>query len=135
MAEPRQPQEPIAAAAASQPTNPPVATPATAGDLLRDRKVEEKAPTNYRDQKQAQRLLQRREEHELRKTVATWVYRATAVQVAAADVVFIIYAWVGRDWDVPVEAISAWLGATVVQVIAVLLVITRYLFPAHRRKP
>lgn len=120
---------------ASSPTTPATTPHTTAKDLLRDRKVEEKSPSSYRDQKQAQHLLQRREEHELRKTVAKSVYLATAAQVAIADVVFVVYAWVGKHWDIPAQAISAWLGATVVQVIAVLLVITRYLFPARRRKP
>ena len=142
MTKPPPPEERGAAAPAaagpgggpSQSESSPTGSHPTARDLLRDRKVEEKAPTSYRDQKQAQVLLQRREEHELRKTVAKWVYLATAAQVAIADAVFLVYAWVGRDWDVPAQAISAWLGATVVQVIAVLLVITRYLFPARRGK-
>lgn len=111
----------------------PVPLP-SAEDLLRDAKtVEEKKP--YRDRKNDQRLQQRSDEHDLRKTVAGWVYIATAVQVLIADVLFYLYASLGRDWNVPTAAISTWLGATVVQVIAVLLVITRYLFPGRRRKP
>lgn len=102
-------------------------------DLLRDADAVPKAP--YRDRRNEQKLTQRTDEHNLRKTVATWVYLATGGQVIIADVAFYLYAWLGRDWDVPPEAIGAWLTATVVQVVAVLLVITRYLFPGRRRKP
>lgn len=105
----------------------------TVDDLLAGRKVVQKAP--YRDRRDEQKLKQRTEEHELRKTVAKCVYAATALQVVAADVAFYRYASLGRDWNVPTAAISAWLAATVVQVIAVLLVVTRYLFPERRRKP
>ena len=101
-------------------------------DLLAGRAVEPKAP--YRDRRNEQKLKQRTDEHELRKMVAACVYIATAVQVAVADIAFYLYAWLGRDWDVPTQAISVWLGATVVQVIAVLLVITRYLFPSRQKK-
>lgn len=101
-------------------------------DLLVGRSVEPKAP--YRDRKDEQKLKQRTDEHELRKKVAACVYIATAVQVVVADVAFYLYAGAGQGWDVPTQAISVWLGATVVQVIAVLLVITRYLFPSRLRK-
>jgi hypothetical protein len=55
------------------------------------------------------------------------------IQVGIADYVFIRYAQ-ARNWgDVPTGAIQAWLAATVVQVIAVVLVIARSVFPADRR--
>ena len=101
--------------------------------LLRHADVAPKAP--YRDRRDELKLRQRSDEHELRKKVARRVYLATGAQVLIADVAFYLYAWLGRDWDLPVEAISVWLTATVVQVIAVVLVITRYLFPDRRRGP
>ena len=55
------------------------------------------------------------------------------IQLVIADYVFIRYAQ-SRNWgDVPTGAIQAWLAATVVQVIAVVLVIVRSVFPAGRR--
>jgi hypothetical protein len=50
-------------------------------------------------------------------------------QLAVADAVFITYAWAGQGWDVTAGVMQVWLGATVVQVIGVVLVVVRYLFP------
>jgi hypothetical protein len=66
----------------------------------------------------------------LRKWLAIIAGCAALAQVATADIVFILYASHGRHWNVPTAAIQAWLAATVVQVIGVVLVITRSLFPA-----
>jgi hypothetical protein len=52
----------------------------------------------------------------------------SAFQVVIADIAFLTYGfWNG--WEIPGSTISAWLGAVVVQVIAVGLVIARSLFP------
>jgi hypothetical protein len=64
----------------------------------------------------------------LGKRVANGVLLAMAFQIVAADVVFYLYGHASR-WRYPVAAIDGWLAATVIQVIAVVLVITRYLFP------
>lgn len=56
-----------------------------------------------------------------RRTFANWTGAVAVVQILCADAVFIAYAWAGRHWDVPESAISAWLGATIIQVIAVVL--------------
>lgn len=53
-------------------------------------------------------------------------------QVVVADVVFFIYAY-AAGWHISDRVISAWLGATVVQVVAVALTVTRGLFPPRRR--
>jgi hypothetical protein len=55
------------------------------------------------------------------------------LQVVCADAVFIAYASIGVNWKIPTPAILGWLAATVVQVIGVVLVITRSLFPTGRR--
>lgn len=104
----------------------------SASELLYGLTPQEKLP--YRDRRDQQKLQEKADEHELRKKVARWVYVATALQVLLADVAFYFYAAWGVHWNVPTQSISAWLAATVVQVIAVLLVITRYLFPTRRRK-
>ena len=106
-------------------------TSLSADDLLANAR-----PTRlpYMDRKNEHKLKQRIEEHGLRKTIAKWSYIALAVQILIADTVFVIYAGKGRHWNLPVAAISVWLSATVVQVIAVLLVITRYLFPDRGRR-
>jgi hypothetical protein len=52
-----------------------------------------------------------------------------AFQLAVADAVFIAYAWAGKGWRLEAGVIEVWLGATLVELIGVALVITRYLFP------
>jgi hypothetical protein len=69
----------------------------------------------------------------MRKGIAERVFRAISIQVVIADVAFLTYGfWNG--WDIPGSTISAWLGAVVVQVIAVGLVIARSLFPGAPSK-
>lgn len=98
----------------------------TADELLAGRETDRVPYQQRRDEHDLQR---RKDEHVLRSKVARWAYRAVVAQIILADVVFIVYAWAGRGWDVPTPAITAWLSATVLQAVTVALVITRYLFP------
>lgn len=68
----------------------------------------------------------------MRKDIAERVFQAIRVQVVIADAAFLLYGF-WNDWEIPGSTISAWLGAAVVQVIAVGLVIARSLFPSHRK--
>jgi hypothetical protein len=63
----------------------------------------------------------------LKKFYAIGALVGTGLQLAAADVAFYFYGH-GLGWHVPPSAISAWLGATVIEVIGIVLVITKYLF-------
>lgn len=65
----------------------------------------------------------------LRKKYATVILWGLGVQLFIADIVFLLYAGIGEDWNIPTAAVSAWTGALVVQVIGVVLVITHGLFP------
>lgn len=67
--------------------------------------------------------------HILRYVYAGVLLGFLLVQVTVANVAFFMYAAWGVDWDVPPVVISAWLGATVVEVIGVVYAITRSLFP------
>jgi hypothetical protein len=69
------------------------------------------------------------QEHGLRQNYADWIIRVLGVQLLVADLVFVVFAWVGRDWDLSSGVIEIWLAATVVQVIAVVAIVTRHLFP------
>jgi hypothetical protein len=69
------------------------------------------------------------QEHELRQSYADWIIRVLGVQLLVADLVFVVFAWVGRDWDLTSGVIEIWLAATVVQVIAIVAIVTRHLFP------
>lgn len=65
----------------------------------------------------------------LKKTYAKWLLRIMTAQVAIADVGFFIYGF-SVDWDLAGGVMHSWLAATVVEVIAIVLVVTKYLF--HR---
>ena len=62
-----------------------------------------------------------------RRVYAYDLLGVAAVQLAVADAAFLIYGFY-NDWRIPVAAIDAWLGATIVQVIGALVVIARALF-------
>jgi hypothetical protein len=49
--------------------------------------------------------------------------------MAIADTLMFLYAGLGRHWNVPDGVINGWLAATVIQLVGVVLVVTRYLFP------
>ena len=71
----------------------------------------------------------------LKRTYALALLIALGIQLLIADGVFIAFAWAGVDWNLSPVVIDVWLAATVVQVIGVVLVVTRYLFPQRDSKP
>jgi hypothetical protein len=80
-----------------------------------------------------ERVAAEKENRKLRFGIAIAALVLMALQVLAANGIF---AWYGiaADWAVPSSAVTAWLGTTVVEVVAVVLVIVNYLFPVERRK-
>jgi hypothetical protein len=69
----------------------------------------------------------------LKKKYATTLLWIMGVQIAVADVVFILYAQWGVDWHVEPTVMQFWLSATVVEVLGIVLVVTKYLFSARIR--
>ena len=61
---------------------------------------------------------------------------ALALMVVQAAVSNAIFGWYGdtNAWSISAAAISAWMGTTVVEVVAVVLVVMNYLFPDDRGK-
>lgn len=66
---------------------------------------------------------------ELRETYAKWLLGILAIELIVVNVIFCLYAAKGRDWRLPDGVIQIWLAATVVQVVGIVTVVTRYLFP------
>jgi len=64
----------------------------------------------------------------LSKVVGYGALGLMAAQVLIADTAFFLYGF-NNDWNIPAAAMDAWLAAAVIQVVGVVLVITRYLFP------
>ena len=75
------------------------------------------------------------QEHGLRQSYADWILRILGAQFFVADVVFVAFAWAGRRWDLPPGVIEVWLAATVVQILGVVAVVTRHLFPGRDGGP
>jgi hypothetical protein len=80
-----------------------------------------------------ERVATERENRRLRFGVAIAALVLMGLQVLAANGVFV---WFGTaaGWAIPSSAISAWLGTTVVEVVAVVLVVVNYLFPGGGRE-
>lgn len=76
-----------------------------------------------------EKVADKRQDRQLKKFYAQLIVGLMGVQLLIADVVFVMYAWKGRGWDVQPEVMQAWLLATVVELIGVVIVITRNLFP------
>jgi hypothetical protein len=77
---------------------------------------------------QLHKLDTEKDNRKLRRYVANGALLVMLTQVVAANATFI---WYGdtNGWDISPAAISAWMAATVAQVVSVVLVITNYLFP------
>jgi hypothetical protein len=69
------------------------------------------------------------QEMELRRNYARSLLVILAVQITVADVVFCVFASLGEHWHLSDGVIQIWLAAAVVEVIGVVAVVTRHLFP------
>ncbi len=70
----------------------------------------------------------------LKKKYANWLLWLISIQLVVADIVFVVYAGVGERWHLDAAVIQVWLVTTLVELIGVALVITRYLFPRRDRQ-
>jgi hypothetical protein len=86
-------------------------------------------PERERAQGLALRRMFAEQEHALRQSYADWIIRVLGAQLLVADLVFVVFAWAGQHWQLTSGVIEVWLAATVVQVIAVVAIVTRHLFP------
>ncbi|MBA3865814.1 MAG: hypothetical protein H0X42_05640 [Solirubrobacterales bacterium] len=92
------------------------------------------------ERERAQELTLKRvfaqQEYDLRQRYAFWILIILGVQLLIADGVFVAFAQVGEHWKLSSGVIQVWLAATVVQVVGIVLVVTRHLFPDrnHKRK-
>jgi glutathione S-transferase len=79
------------------------------------------------------RQLFAEQEHGLRQMYAEWIIWLLGAQFVIADAVFVTFAWVGKSWDLSPGVVEVWLAATVVQVVGVVAIVTRHLFPNRDR--
>jgi hypothetical protein len=55
------------------------------------------------------------------------------LQLIVVNAAFVVYAAAGYDWRPPEGVVQVWLTATFVQIVSVVVVITRSLFPGESR--
>lgn len=106
--------------------------------ILREGKAHEAAemPVEYRylDERWKQQEIELKKEYAhqemgLRRNYATSLLVILAVQIVVADIVFCVFAGLGEHWHLSDGVIQIWLAAAVVEVIGVVAVVTRHLFP------
>lgn len=67
-------------------------------------------------------------DHTLKKRLGHFAIVVMVAQLVVADGIFVVYAY-QAGWDLDAPVMVAWLSAAVVQVVGVVLVIAKYLFP------
>ncbi len=79
--------------------------------------------------------LDRQQTIALRRRYAEVLLRVLIGQLVVADLVFVLYAWLGRDWRLSTAVVDSWLAATFLEVTAIVVLIVKYLFPDARAAP
>lgn len=82
----------------------------------------------------AQEVKEREQDITLKGWYAWILIGLLAAQIAVVDFVLTMYAWKGVSWRVEAWVVDVWLGATVVEVIAIVLVVTQHLFPRRDKQ-
>jgi hypothetical protein len=71
----------------------------------------------------------------LKRIYANWLLGLLIGQLLIADGVFVVYAWAGRGWNLEAGVINGWLAATLIEIVGIVLVVARYLFPRRDVSP
>jgi hypothetical protein len=71
----------------------------------------------------------RKNEVDLHRRVGNGALLLMVAQLVVADAAFYLYGF-ENGWQIPTAAITAWLAATVIQIVGVVLVIAKNLFPS-----
>jgi hypothetical protein len=74
-------------------------------------------------------LHARRDELELKKAVAPWLFVALGTQLGLANAIFLLYCIV-NGFKIDPGVMQVWLSAAVVQVLGLVWIVVRYLFSA-----
>jgi hypothetical protein len=123
MSEPDQPPE-LENAAPTQPGEEEAAEEEAVRQAVQDGAQLESLPSTSDLSKR-----DRKQDIDLKRTYAKTLLMMMGAQLVVANAVFIAYAWAGVHWNIEAAVINVWLAATLIEVIGVVLVVTRYLFP------
>lgn len=69
---------------------------------------------------------------DLKKFYGKWLLIMMAGQLGIVNIAFFVYAWRGYDFAPPDNIVRVWLVATFVEIVSVVVVVTRSLFPPDK---
>jgi hypothetical protein len=104
-------------------------TMAHARQILERLDAERLRPTQELTPLQRLQYQDLRQDIELRRAYAQRMLLILGAELVFVNLVFLLYTAIGVHWRVPDTTMQVWLGATVVQVVGIVYVVTRYLFP------
>jgi hypothetical protein len=93
------------------------------------KQAEESAPVSPARFEDGISRRKRQNEVKLHSRVGNGALLLMVVQLLIADTAFYIYGFY-NSWEIPTAAITTWLAATVIQIVGVVLVIAKNLFPS-----
>jgi hypothetical protein len=102
----------------------------TLRDILGDLPVAEQ-PISAIDEETRLRQEGVKSDQRLKGKYGNWLLYGLAAQIVVVDAVFILYASYGVHWDIGPAVMDMWLAATLVEVIGVVHVVTKHLFPSR----
>jgi hypothetical protein len=103
-----------------------ILNPAEIQRILADVETE---PLEYIDETTDLARRERETDLRLKQWYANWLLKGLAAQIFIVNLFFLLYASIGVGWNVPQAVISVWFSATVVEVVGVVAIVTRHLFP------
>lgn len=102
---------------------------------LADRSSKEsEAVFNYDDERNRAKIDKLKNDNEMRKAFFAWASKLTIAIIGLNGVLFAAYLYV--QWDgghpIPESVMFAWVTSTIVEVLGIVAIIARYLFPGKR---
>jgi hypothetical protein len=108
---------------------------ALARGILEDLSAEGVRPTEEMTPWEQLRYQDRRQDIELRRRYAERMLGILGAELFFVNLVFLLYIAIGVHWRVPGTTMQVWLSATVVQVVGIVYVVSRHLFPRRDQPP
>jgi hypothetical protein len=116
---------------------PPLAPPSKRPHLVRGELADEKSLENLKKKQELNQqdlrfqaeMEQRKIDRELKKAIATLVFRFLAVETAALFIVVLLQGFSPFHFKLEDSTINIFLGATLLQISSMAVIITRHLYP------
>lgn len=114
---------------ASLPASMPVPPPQPVEEQEDLEKLKKKQELSQQDKRFAQEMEQRKMDRELKKAIATLVFRFLAVETLGLFFVILLQGFAPMKFHLEDSTINIFLGATLLQISSMAVIITRHLYP------